>query len=97
MQSRQRLGVKFIAVLAADFELHGEETIETLRENDPAGYAQIPKHGPRCARFSTSSSASVSRANLSRCSRWIEQDLRARVSKTVSIEHSGNDKQNSYQ
>jgi hypothetical protein len=41
MHSRQKLGEKFIAVLAADFEVHGEDTIKRLRETDPARYAQI--------------------------------------------------------
>jgi hypothetical protein len=41
MLARQRLGDKFIAVLAADFEEHGAETIVKLRETEPAKYAQI--------------------------------------------------------
>jgi hypothetical protein len=41
MGSRQRLTDNFIAVLAADFDAHGAETIVKLREMEPGKYAQI--------------------------------------------------------
>jgi hypothetical protein len=41
MGSRQRLGEKFIATLAADFEVHGADTVRRLREEHPDRYAQI--------------------------------------------------------
>jgi hypothetical protein len=41
MAARQKLGEKFIAVLQADFDVHGVEIVRQLRENDPARYMQI--------------------------------------------------------
>lgn len=39
--SRQKLSEKFINVLSADFEQHGEATIKTLRKDKPDVYVRV--------------------------------------------------------
>jgi hypothetical protein len=39
--SRNKLTLKFIETLCADFEEHGEDTIRILRTEDPATYARV--------------------------------------------------------
>jgi hypothetical protein len=39
--SRHKLGEKFIAALADDFEKHGVAVIEAVRVKDPVAYARI--------------------------------------------------------
>lgn len=39
--SRNKLGEDFISALAADFDEHGEETIATVRTEDPAAYLRV--------------------------------------------------------
>jgi hypothetical protein len=39
--SRNKLGEHFIAALCADFEAHGSDAIERVRDEDPAVYVRI--------------------------------------------------------
>lgn len=47
--SKHRLSEEFLCALTDDFEKHGAETIERMRESDPAAYIRViaslmPKH-----------------------------------------------------
>ena len=38
--ARNRLTAQFLAALAEDFEAHGREVIQAMREKDPSGYVR---------------------------------------------------------
>jgi len=39
--SRNKLSEQFLAALCADFEIHGDAVLETVRTNDPSTYMRV--------------------------------------------------------